>query len=92
MASFLPHLVLDVGELGVVLVVLLVLRAVDRCVQSSFHGWCLCGDIIADSVVKLMVILEVPQFFRGWRGAPAPSATFAMPLPDGEAKRCRPPE
>ena len=43
-----PHLVLDVGELGVVLVVLLVLRAVDCRVESSFHGWCLCGDSIAN--------------------------------------------
>ena len=34
------------GELGVVLVVLLALRAVDRCVQSSFHGWCFFGDNI----------------------------------------------
>jgi len=33
-----PHLVLDVGEQGVVLVVLLTLRAVDRRVQRSFHG------------------------------------------------------
>ena len=37
-ADVAPHLVLDVGELRVVLVVLLVLRAVDRRVQSSFHG------------------------------------------------------
>ena len=32
-----PHLVLDVGELRIVLVVLLVLRAVDCRVQRSFH-------------------------------------------------------
>ena len=32
------YLLLDVGELGVVLVVLLALRAVDRCVERSFHG------------------------------------------------------
>ena len=32
------HLDLDVGELGVVLVVLLALRAVDGGVERSFHG------------------------------------------------------
>ncbi len=38
LVAVVPHLVLDVGELGVVLVVLLVLRAVDCRVQRSFHG------------------------------------------------------
>ena len=33
-----PHLVLNVGQLRIVLVVLLVLRAVNRRVQRSFHG------------------------------------------------------
>ena len=41
-----PHLVLDVGELGVVLVVLLALRAVDRRIQRSFHGWWLYEGIL----------------------------------------------
>ena len=49
MPSFLPHNVLDIGELRVVLVVLLVLRAVDCRVVRLFHGWCLCGDSIAKS-------------------------------------------
>ena len=40
-----PNLVLDVGELRVVLVVLLVLRAVDCRVERSFHGWLLCGTV-----------------------------------------------
>ena len=39
LVAVVPHLVLDVGELGVVLVVLLALRAVDCRVQRSFHGW-----------------------------------------------------
>ena len=38
LVAVVPHLVLDVGELGVVLVVLLALRAVDRRIQRSFHG------------------------------------------------------
>ena len=38
LVAVVPHLVLDVGELCVVLVVLLALRAVDRRVQRSFHG------------------------------------------------------
>ena len=29
---------------------ILLLRAVDRRVQRSFHGWCFCGDIIANSI------------------------------------------
>ena len=33
-----PHLALDVGELGVTLVVLLLLRAVNRSVRRSSHG------------------------------------------------------
>ena len=37
LVAVVPHLVLDVGELGVVLVVLLALRAVDCHVQRSFH-------------------------------------------------------
>ena len=39
-------------------------------------------------IVKRGAMLEVPQFFRGWRGAPAPSATFITPLPDYGAKKC----
>ena len=39
LVAVVPHLVLDVGELGVVLVVLLALRAVDRRVKRSLHGW-----------------------------------------------------
>jgi hypothetical protein len=39
--------------------------------------------------VQPLFSLEVPQFFRGWRDAPAPSATFITPLPDYEAKKCR---
>ncbi len=39
LVAVVPHLVLDVGELCVVLVVLLALRAVDCRVQSSFHSW-----------------------------------------------------
>jgi len=39
LVAVVPHLVLDVGELCVVLVVLLALRAVDCRVQRSFHGW-----------------------------------------------------
>ena len=49
MPSVLLHNVLDIGELRVVLVVLLVLRAVDCRIQYSFHGWCLYGDSIAYS-------------------------------------------
>ena len=37
MPSVLPYNALDIGELRVVLVVLLVLRAVDRRVERSFH-------------------------------------------------------
>ena len=36
LVAVVPHLVLDVGELGVVLVVLLALRAIDCRVQRSF--------------------------------------------------------
>ena len=39
LVAVVPHLVLYVGELRVVLVVLLVLRAVDCRVERSFHGW-----------------------------------------------------
>lgn len=38
LVAVVPHLVLDVGELSVVLVVLLALRAVDCRVERSFHG------------------------------------------------------
>ena len=41
-ADVAPHLVFDDGELRVVLVVLLVLRAVDRRVERSFHGYYIC--------------------------------------------------
>ena len=45
LGAVVPNLVLDVGELRVVLVVLLVLRAVDCRVKGSFHGWLLCGTV-----------------------------------------------
>ena len=64
LAAAVPRLVLDVGELCVVIVVLLVLRAVDCRVQRSFHGWCFCGDIIALSLAVMAsapLALDVPS-------------------------------
>ena len=52
-----PHLLLAVGELGVVLVILLALRAVDRRVQRSFHG-CEDGNSIANP-------LDIPSLGNG---------------------------
>ena len=51
MSSYCIPRFLDVGELGVVLVVLLVLREVNCRVQRSFHGWYLREGIIANLVL-----------------------------------------
>ena len=53
-SAVVPHLVLDVGELRVVLVVLLVLRAVDCRVERSFHDRSPCGDSIFCRTCLLM--------------------------------------
>ena len=60
------YLLLDVGELGIVLVVLLLLRAVDCRVQRSFHGWwfCVrCKNIIANLLSSLCFSCVLPKSY-----------------------------
>ena len=64
LAAAVPRLVLDVGELGVVLVVLLVFRSFYCHVPCSFHCWDFRGDIIALSLAVMALAplaLDVPS-------------------------------
>ena len=71
LVAVVPHLVLDVGELRVVLVVLLVLRAVDCRVERLFHAvsdlWRNCpfgGDTTIASWRKQMQLMEFSSGHR----------------------------
>ena len=45
-----PRRIMQIAVAWHALFPILLLRAVDRRVQRSFHGWCFCGDIIANSI------------------------------------------